>query len=84
MTKPLKIITRNLYHFADGKKVDGPNPKMWGNCSGLSGDCSGLSGDCSDLRGDGSGLWGNCSGLWGNCSEIPQSARPANIRDFAE
>jgi len=50
----LKHIT-NLFHFnKDGKRIDGKNPLMRGDCSELSGDCSELTGICSELS-------GNCS-----------------------
>ncbi len=49
-----KALTKSqaLYHLNDGNKVDGANPLMSGDCSGLRGDCSELRGDCSGLRGD--------------------------------
>ena len=46
-----KALTKSqdLYHINDGgNKVDGTNPLMRGNCTGLSGDCTGLSGDLDD------------------------------------
>ena len=71
MKKLLEITIKNLYHYnKNGKKIDGKNDLMRGNCSGLSGDCSGLSGNCSGLSGDCSGLSGDCSGLSGNCSGL--------------
>lgn len=52
MKTNLTRINSALYHYLNGKKLDGKNTNMSGNCSRLSGDCSGLSGDCSNLRGD--------------------------------
>ncbi len=52
-----------LYHIVGGKRINGPNPNMRGDCSGLRGYCSDLYGDCSGLRGDCSDLYGDCSGL---------------------
>jgi hypothetical protein len=89
--KPLKREDTVLYHYRDGKRIEGANENMSGDCSGLTGDCSGLKGSCTWLSGICTGLWGNCSGLKGSCSgltgdldEIPLSARPCNIADWAE
>ena len=51
--------SRDLYHINDGNKVDGTNPLMRGDCTGLSGDCSDLRGNCTGLRGDCSRLRGD-------------------------
>ena len=45
MKKNLKIQSSTIYHFVDGNKVDGPNPRLMGDCSGLMGNCSGIIGD---------------------------------------
>jgi len=51
-----KALTRKepapLYYYKNGKRIDGRNPDMTGNCTGLRGDCSNLQGNCSGLRGD--------------------------------
>ena len=67
-------LSRNvvhLHHFLNMEMVEGPNPHLRGNCSGLSGDCSSLSGNCSGLRGDCSGLWGNLD----ECEITPEDRR---------
>ena len=87
--KPLTRIKQPLYYFDSlGKRHDGPNPNLRGNCSGLRGDCSDLRGDCSGLlgycsylQGDCSGLRGDCSGLQGDLNEIPNDQRPCDIKD---
>ena len=50
--KPLKRVKEDLYHYENGKRIEGFSPYLDGNCSGLKGNCSGLKGDCSGLRGD--------------------------------
>jgi hypothetical protein len=37
-------MAMELYHYVNGTKTDGLNPKMSGDCSGLRGDCTGLRG----------------------------------------
>ena len=94
MAEHRKPLTRGkpaeLVHYAGGKRHPGPSRGLSGDCTCLSGDCSGLIGDCtglrgncSDLRGDCTGLSGDCSGLSGDLDEIPYSARPCNIADWA-
>lgn len=42
----------NLFHTRLGAMltpVDGPNPLMQGDCTGLWGDCTDMYGDCTDL-----------------------------------
>jgi len=53
--KPIltRITQPELYYINNNKaKIAGPNPDLWGDCTGLSGDCTKLSGDCTNLRGD--------------------------------
>ena len=60
--KPIlnRITQPELYYINNNKaKIAGPNPDLWGDCTGLSGDCTDLSGDCTNLR-------GNCSDLRGD------------------
>lgn len=52
MRKVLTKTDRNLHYFEDGKRVEGPNPDLRGDCSDLWGNCTGLRGDCTGLRGD--------------------------------
>ena len=70
MTKALILASLSLYHYANGKKIEGDCSGLYGDCSGLYGDCSGLSGDCSSLSGDCSRLYGDCSRLSGDCSGL--------------
>ena len=70
MKKALELKYPFLFYLEDGKIINGPNPNMTGDYSGLSGNCTGLRGDLSGLRGDLSGLWGDCSGLRGNCTGL--------------
>ncbi len=55
-----------LWWMSDGRKVEGMNRDMRGDCSGLRGDCSGLGGECSGLKGLCTGITGDCSHLVGN------------------
>ncbi len=50
MKAALRRIENKLWHFGDGDRIDGPNPDMSGNCSGLRGDCTGLQGDLDDCE----------------------------------
>jgi len=77
MKKPLvRTVSLVLFYYdSEGKRTEGMNPYLSGNCSELSGDCSELSGNCSGLSGNCSGLSGDCSGLSGNLDEIPLQSR---------
>jgi hypothetical protein len=72
--KTAKPLTRqaipSLYYYASDERMDGPNPLMRGDCTGLRGNCTGLRGDCTDL--------------WGDLDLIPAVWRAANIEDFVE
>ena len=46
----IKRKEEELYYFKDGKKQQGKNPNMRGDCSRLSGDCTELSGDLDDCE----------------------------------
>ena len=46
-----KLSKRNeLYYFNDGINIEGANPWLRGNFSGISGDCTGLSGNFDDCE----------------------------------
>ena len=77
-----KVGSNNLYHFVEGKKVNGKTTMMtdnridlYGDCSGLRGNCTDLSGNCSDLTGNCTDLRGNCTGLRGDLDEITADER---------
>lgn len=74
--KRLLIKTKKykLYHVVNGAEIEGKNPNMSGDCSGLWGDCSELCGDCSGLRGDCSELRGDL----GDC-DISDDERKSGI-----
>lgn len=40
-----RAATSGVYHFVDGKRVDGVHSRLSGDVSGLSGDVTGLRGD---------------------------------------
>lgn len=86
MKKGLIKRKKELYYYKDGNRIEGANPDLIGNCSGLSGDCSGLSGDCTWLKGSCSGLSGNCSNLSGDLDdcELTEEERKKgiNIKDL--
>ena len=50
---------KTTLYYTDKNKINGANPDLRGNCTGLYGDCTGLCGDCSDLCGDCTGLYGS-------------------------
>jgi len=85
MIKALRRIEeKELYHYKNGVKIMGKNPRMsgfltglWGDCTDawgdftwLKGNCTWLVGDCTGLEGDCSGILGDCTGIKGNCSDI--------------
>ena len=70
-----------LSYYVDGSLMQGANPSLRGDCSGLCGNCSGLRGDCSGLCGNCSGLCGDCSGLRGDCSGLCGDLAQAALTD---
>jgi len=71
MKRVLRNKTRMLYHLVGlkEKRVDGKNPDMRGDCSGLIGDCTSLIGDCTGLKGDCTGVEGDCTGVEGDLDQ---------------
>lgn len=63
-----RIKPAGLYHYDDNRIIEGANPDMSGDCSGLTGNCS--------------GIWGNCSKLSGDLNDILE--RPAKLSDYVE
>ena len=59
-----------LWRKDNGKRIDGPNERMYGNCTDLYGDCTDLYGECTGLRGVCTGLRGDCTGLRGVCTGL--------------
>ena len=82
-TKPM-LTRETLYHYVDGKMVDGPPSDLTGDTSDLTGDTSDLTGDVSGLSGNVSGLSGNATGLWGDVNKIPPEERPADISEYVK
>ena len=70
----VELNIQNLFHFKEGIRLEGPNEKMFGNCTGLFGNCSDLYGNCSRLYGDCSDLRGDCSRLRGDLDECGLTA----------
>ena len=81
MKKALIKTKKEFYHFENGKKVDGKNAEMSGDCSNLWGDCSNLRGNCTNLWGDCSGLSGDCSNLRGDCTGLLGNLDDCEITD---
>lgn len=75
MKRKLIKEQQELYHYVDGKRIEGPNKNMSGDCSWLYGNCSRLNGDCSWLYGD-------CSRLVGDLDEceITEEDRSRGIK----
>ena len=72
MKKALSRIanTTGIYHYVDGKKVEGPHSNISGDVSNISGDVSDISGNVSNISGDVSYIRGNVSYIRGNVSNI--------------
>lgn len=79
--KKVLTKTKELFYYSDGKRVEGPNPNMSGDCTGLWGNCTGLWGDCTRLWGYCSGLSGCCGGLWGYCSGLEGNLDAAQLTE---
>ena len=87
MDKPLKRASKEiLFYYQSGKRVEGKNPAMTGNCSELWGDCSELRGNCSGLRGICSGLRGDCPDLKGDLDliTVKQRGHDADVSSYVE
>ena len=82
MKQVLMRSGESLYHFVDEVKIDGKNPKMSGDCTGLCGDCTGVSGDCTGVSGDCTGVSGNCTGVFGKCTGVIGDLDKAEITDL--
>ena len=51
-SKTEPMLTRmTLYHYVDGKLMDGAPKALWGDVTDLSGDATGLYGKVTNLRG---------------------------------
>jgi len=74
MQRKLIRIRGNIYHIAEGKRVEGPHDNLSGNV------CD-IRGNVSDIRGDVTGISGNVSGLRGNVSGIFGDVDDCNITD---
>ena len=48
----LTRTTNDLYHYKDGKRIEGANGEIRGDCSNLRGNCSGLYGDLDKITAD--------------------------------
>jgi len=83
--KVLKRIKQlELFHVADGERIDGLPTGLSGDCAGLYGDCTGLIGDCTGLSGDCTWLSGDCTGLSGDLDAAADLDRTimTNIEDL--
>ena len=52
MKAVLSLVKKELYHYVNGKRVEGVPTDLRGNVTDLSGDVSDLSGNVTGLRGD--------------------------------
>ena len=79
MKAVLSLVKTELYHYVNGKRVEGVP-------SGLRGDVIDLRGNVSDLFGDVSGLFGDVSGLRGNVDEAEitdkEREKGVNVKDL--
>ena len=88
MLKKLQRKSSTIFHFVDGKRIEGAPPDVCGNLSGVSGDLSGVrgnlsgvSGDLTDVSGSLSGVSGNLSGVSGNLSGVSGDLDECKISD---
>src|SRR3990167_10249440 len=66
MLKKLQRKSSTIFHFVDGKRIEGAPPDVCGNLSGVSGDLSGVRGNLSGVSGDLTDVSGSLSGVSGN------------------
>ena len=81
MKAVLSLVKTELYHYVNGKRVEGVPTGLLGDVSGLLGDVSDLRGDVSGLRGDVIDLRGDVSGLFGNVTGLRGDVDEAEITD---
>lgn len=71
----------DIYHYEDGVRIHGKNPKMTGNVAYISGDVTFISGDVSNISGDVSNILGNVSGISGDVTYISGNIDDCDISD---
>jgi len=59
-----------IWHYVDGKHVEGAPSGVWGDLSDVWGDLSGVRGNLSGVGGDLSDVWGDLGGVRGNLSGV--------------
>ena len=62
MKKMLKRAENEVYHYENGKRIEGVHGAITGYMSGIYGDVFGIYGDVTGLKGDVTGLTGNIDG----------------------
>ena len=87
MKKNLNKIKYSLYHYENGKRIEGIHDRLYGNITELSGNVSELLiGNISGLSGNVSGLYGDASGLFGELDSCEitdeERAKGININDL--
>lgn len=84
--KPKNQKKYSLYHYINGRKIEGLHSELTGDYENLKGDCSFLTGDCSNIQGDCTGLKGDCTWLWGDLDLITKKMREQNscIKKYTE
>ena len=79
-----QCLTRSykLYHFINGKRIEGAHDKIRGNVNGITGDVSKIRGDVSGILGNVSGIRGDISGIAGNIDDcwITDDERKTGIK----
>ena len=81
MTPNLSKLSFKLFHYDDGKVIEGPHKNIFGNVSGIFGNVSGINGDVSGISGNVSDIFGNVSDIFGdvNSCNITENDREKGI-----
>ena len=77
----LSQVQSVIYHYVDGKRVEGKHELITGDVSGITGDVSDIYGDVSDIYGNMSGITGDVSGITGDVSGISGDVYECEITD---
>ena len=68
MIKALKK-EKTIWHYVDGKRVEGAHSDVYGNLSDVRGNLSDVRGDLSGVHGDLSGVRGDLSDVYGDIDD---------------
>ena len=66
MERKLTRVQTRIYHYVNGKRVDGAHDRISGNVSDIWGNVTGIRGDVTGIRGDVTRISGDVSGISGD------------------